>query len=97
MATRNVEMIYENGMLRPLEQLNLQEGERIRVELGRTWPPTDDNPVLAAIRRELESAEAAPSLEEVHAITAKMSSLSKTIIDEREERCCHTSSLTPAD
>jgi len=30
-----IEAIYENGVLRPLKKLNLKEGERVRLKIGR--------------------------------------------------------------
>ena len=32
---REIEAIYENGVLKPLERLDLREGERVRVEIKR--------------------------------------------------------------
>ena len=31
-----VEAVYENGVLRPLEKLELREGERVRVRIERS-------------------------------------------------------------
>jgi predicted DNA-binding antitoxin AbrB/MazE fold protein len=84
MATRNVEMIYENGVLRPLEPLNLQEGERIRVAIQPS-PDDEEDAYLAHLRAKVATYDRIPTLEEVRAITAKMSSLSKTVIEERGE------------
>ena len=32
---REIEAVYENGVLKPLERLNLREGERVKVEIKR--------------------------------------------------------------
>jgi len=32
---KEVEAIYENGVLKPLERLDLREGERVKVEIKR--------------------------------------------------------------
>ena len=32
---KEVEAIYENGVLKPLERLDLREGERVKVEIQR--------------------------------------------------------------
>ena len=33
--TREIEAVYENGVLKPLERLDLREGERVKVEIKR--------------------------------------------------------------
>ena len=33
--TREIEAVYEKGVLKPLEQLNLREGERVKVVVKR--------------------------------------------------------------
>ena len=32
---KEVEAVYENGVLKPLERLDLREGERVKVEIKR--------------------------------------------------------------
>ena len=32
---REIEAVYENGVLKPLERLDLREGERVKVEIKR--------------------------------------------------------------
>ena len=32
---REVEVVYEGGVLKPLEKLDLREGERVKVEIKR--------------------------------------------------------------
>ena len=35
MCKKVIEAIYENGVLKPLEKLNLKEGERIKIKIIR--------------------------------------------------------------
>ena len=32
---KEIEAVYENGVLKPLERLDLREGERVKVEIKR--------------------------------------------------------------
>ena len=35
MARREIEAVYEKGVLKPLERLDLREGEQVKVEIKR--------------------------------------------------------------
>ena len=63
-----VSAIYENGVLRPTEPVNLREGQRVRVSVD----PVPDLPALRTPTPEEEDYArrllAAKSLEEMHAI-----------------------------
>lgn len=89
--TKQVEAVYENGMLRPLEPLPLEEHQHVTVMIGevhaaqeRSHPDTD---YLAAVRAEVAAMGRIPTLDEIHKITAKdPGSWAEAIDAEREER-----------
>lgn len=70
--TKRTEAVYSNGALRPVEDLGLTEGQRVRL----TVEPVDDRPVdraaaianLKASVREMHfrSSGALPTREELH-------------------------------
>jgi predicted DNA-binding antitoxin AbrB/MazE fold protein len=82
--TKRLEAIYENGVLRPLEPLNLPEHQRVMVILSEPeedWLDTEFMDSCAAEVREHVS------LETVHQILAKIpDSLAEVIIAERDGR-----------
>lgn len=83
MATRNVEMIYENGILRPLEPLSLQEGQHITVPVPQQG---EDDEFLAGLYAELDKLDRIPTLDEVRQMTAGIKgSFADFIIAERGE------------
>jgi predicted DNA-binding antitoxin AbrB/MazE fold protein len=89
--TRRVEAVYENGMLRPLEPLPLEEHQHVTVVISeaRAAPERShlDADYLAAVRAEVAAMGRIPTLEEIHKITAKdPSSWAEAISAEREER-----------
>ena len=89
--TRRVEAVYENGMLRPLEPLPLEEHQHVTVVISeaRAAPERSrlDADYLAAVRAEVAAMGPIPTLEEIHKITAKdPSSWAEAISAEREER-----------
>jgi len=85
-----VEAIYEKGVLRPLEPLDLKEHERVVVNVVKTTVP--DGPKLDVeytekIKRELQDVGPAPGLAEVRRRLAKIpGSMAAEIISERGER-----------
>jgi predicted DNA-binding antitoxin AbrB/MazE fold protein len=88
---RNVEVVDENAVLRPLEILQYPEHERLTIVV----PEQDDDPLAAFIDREFLQAAAedmqslgpVPTLGEVQAILSRLSgSLSADIISGREDR-----------
>lgn len=82
--TKRLEAIYENGVLRPLEPLNLPEHHRVMVTLSdpeEDWLDTEFMDSCAAEVREHVSLEA------VHQILSKIpDSLAEVIIAERDGR-----------
>jgi predicted DNA-binding antitoxin AbrB/MazE fold protein len=84
--TRNLIAVYENGVLRPLERLDLREQQLVTVTISDEAPtePWLDTEYLAACAQE---ADEDVSLEEVRAALAKIpGSLTEDFIAEREDR-----------
>jgi hypothetical protein len=84
--TKNLQAVYENGLLRPLEPLDLREQQIVNVTVSDEAPPEPwlDADCLAACAAE---ADDAVSLDEVRAALAKIpGSLTEDFIAEREER-----------
>ena len=86
--TRTLSAVFENGVLRPLEPLDLQESQRVSITVFDT--PEDlldellDHEYMAAIDA---MDEPEPTLEEVHAALSKIpGNLSDDVRAEREER-----------
>ncbi len=82
--TKRLEAIYENGVLRPLEPVNLPEHQRVMVTLSEPeedWLDTEFMESCAAEVREQVS------LETVQQILAKIpDSLADIIVTERDGR-----------
>ena len=84
--TKNLQAVYEKGVLRPLEPLDLREQQLVNVTVSDEAPPEPwlDAECLAACAGE---ADDAVSLEAVRAALAKIAgSLTEDFIAEREER-----------
>jgi predicted DNA-binding antitoxin AbrB/MazE fold protein len=85
-----VDAVYENGVLRLLQPLDLTEHEQVRVSVVKTT--TSGRSSLAVeyierLRREQQDAEPAPGIEEVRRRLAKIpGSMAADIIAERGER-----------
>ena len=89
--TKQVEAVYENDMLRPLEPLSLEEHQHVTVVISeaRAVPERShaDADYLAAVSAEVARMGRIPTLDEIHKITAKdPSSWTVAISAEREER-----------
>ena len=89
--TKQVEAVYENGVLRLLEPLPLEEKQHVRVSIS----DVSDDPLASMIdqefieraKREVKAMEYIPTHEEVRQMTAKdPSSWAETILAEREDR-----------
>lgn len=84
-----VDAVYENGVLRPLQPLDLRENEHVVVSVAKT---ASDRSRLAVeyiekIKKELQDAEPAPGLEEVRRRLAKIpGSMAAEMIAERGDR-----------
>jgi hypothetical protein len=84
--TRNVQAVYEAGVLRPLEPLDLRERQLVNLTITDEAPaePWLDTDYLAACAREGDDGT---TLEEVRAALAKIpGSLTDDFIAEREDR-----------
>jgi predicted DNA-binding antitoxin AbrB/MazE fold protein len=85
-----VEAIYEKGVLRPLQPLDLKEHERVVVSVVKATAPggsTLDLNYIEKIRRGERHSGPAPGLEEIRRRLAKISgSMAAEIISERGER-----------
>jgi predicted DNA-binding antitoxin AbrB/MazE fold protein len=86
MMTRNLQAVYQGGVLRPLEPLDLREQQIVNVTISDEVPPESwlDTECLAACAAE---ADDAVSLEDVRAALAKIpGSLTEDFMAEREDR-----------
>ncbi len=84
--TQQIVAVYENGVLRPLEPLGLEEQQHVRITIEQMEPLADliDTEFEAWCARESKDA---PSLEEAREILSKVSgSLSDVIIAQRDQR-----------
>jgi predicted DNA-binding antitoxin AbrB/MazE fold protein len=88
--TRQIEAVYENGVLRPLEPLLLKEHQKVSVTVSDTDDPLSsmiDYAFVESARREIEQVGPILNLEEVRSILARIpSSLAADIGDDREDR-----------
>ena len=83
-----VDAVYENGVLRPLQPLDLEEHERVVVSVEKAWAEPDglDVEYINRIKTELGD-EPAPGLEEVRRRLSKIpGSMAEVIIAERGDR-----------
>lgn len=89
--TNHVDAVYENGVLRPLGPLPLEEHQRVRVTISSisddALASLVDRSFLEQARNEVAAAGRIPTHEEVRRMTAMdTSSWSEVIAAEREER-----------
>jgi predicted DNA-binding antitoxin AbrB/MazE fold protein len=86
---QQVEAVYENGVLRPLEPLNLPDSQRVRItvatpDAGRS---ARDMRLLERARAEVAGMADVPSLEEIQRmLSASPGSLTQDFAAEREDR-----------
>ena len=84
-----VDAVYENGVLRPLQPLDLREHEHVVVSVAKTASDRSQLAVeyIEKIKKELQDAEPAPGLEEVRRRLAKIpGSMAAEMIAERGDR-----------
>ena len=86
-----VDAIYENGVLRPLQPLDLTEHEHVVISVARTSPVPGRSSLaveyVEALRKEMENAEPAPGLERVRRRLTRISgSMADEIIAARGDR-----------
>lgn len=85
-----VDAVYENGVLRPLQPLDLREHERVLVSVVKI--PAEGRSTLAVeytekVKKELPNAEPAPGIEEVRRRLAKIpGSMAAEIVADRGDR-----------
>ena len=85
---REVEAIYEGGMLRPLDPLPLKECQRVKLTISDLRSPHSerDMNIVERARAEVAGAGLVPTIEEVRAALASIpGSLSQDVIAERGE------------
>ncbi len=83
-----VDAVYENGVLRPLQPLDLKEHEHVVVSVVKAVSGGSrlDTEFMGRIKSKLSDAAPAPGLEEVRRRLAKISeSMAAEIIAERGE------------
>jgi predicted DNA-binding antitoxin AbrB/MazE fold protein len=86
---RQVDAIYENGVLRPLEPLDLEEQQRVRITVsnGDNEDPLADLLDTEFMERCLRESNGAPGIEEVRRMLSKIKgSMADVIISQRDER-----------
>ncbi|MGD0435620.1 MAG: antitoxin family protein [Bryobacteraceae bacterium] len=85
-----VDAVYENGVLRPLQPLDLREHERVLVSVVKNEAPGRSNlavEYIENIKRELKDAAPGPGLEEVRRRLSKISgSMADEIVADRGDR-----------
>jgi len=84
---REIDAIYENGVLRPLEPLDLEEQQRVRIIIDHGDPLADllDTEFMEWCSR--KSAGDVPSIEKVRQMLSKIKgSMADVVIAERDER-----------
>jgi predicted DNA-binding antitoxin AbrB/MazE fold protein len=88
---KEIEAVYENGVLRPLEALPLTEHQHVKVWVaempGDPLASMVDQAFLERARTEVAAAGYIPTIEDVRRMTAKdPNSWAAAVIAEREER-----------
>jgi predicted DNA-binding antitoxin AbrB/MazE fold protein len=84
---KQIQAIYENGVLRPLEPLNLDESQRVTITIADAGEGEEDLVDPAFTQWCAEQSRNAPSLEEVCQALAKIrGSMADVVIAERDER-----------
>jgi predicted DNA-binding antitoxin AbrB/MazE fold protein len=86
-----VDAVYENGVLKPLQPLGLEEHEHVSVTVLKAAPSPDspqlDIAYLERLQMELTHAGPAPGIEEVRRGLSKIpGSMTDDFIVEREDR-----------
>lgn len=85
--SKGIEAVYENGVLRPLEPLDLQEHQRVRISLSPVTPSEEDWLDVECLQLCTAEADEHISLEALREALAKIpGSLTADFIAERDER-----------
>jgi predicted DNA-binding antitoxin AbrB/MazE fold protein len=86
--TRQVEAVYEHGVLRPLEPLALDESQRVKLTISDagTGSYSCDLELIERAKAEVAAMNHVPSIEELQQIMSKSpGSLAEDFAAEREE------------
>ena len=86
---RQIDAIYEKGVLRPLEPLDFEEQQRVRITVsnGDQKDPLADLLDTAFMERCAREGSGAPGIEAVRRMLSKITgSMADVIISERDER-----------
>ena len=84
---REIQAIYKNGVLRPLETLELEEQQRIRITIDNGNPLADLLDTEFIEWRARKSEGDVPSIEDVRQMLSKIKgSIADVIIAERDKR-----------
>jgi predicted DNA-binding antitoxin AbrB/MazE fold protein len=87
MMRKPIEVIYENGVLRPLEPLGLEEHQRVTVTIAEDGEGQEDLFDPEFTQWCAEQSRNAPSLEEMRQSLSKIrGSMADVVIAERTER-----------
>jgi|HubBroStandDraft_6_1064221.scaffolds.fasta_scaffold1354951_1 predicted DNA-binding antitoxin AbrB/MazE fold protein len=87
--TLRVEAIYEDGVLRPLAQVDLRESQRVTLLISETSIGSSqlDRELVDRARSEVAAMQHVPTIEEVRSILSKIpGSLADDVNAEREDR-----------
>jgi predicted DNA-binding antitoxin AbrB/MazE fold protein len=84
---KTVQAVYEDGVLRPLEPILLEERQEVTVTISDQGNIPCDHPLLASSDEWASAAGDQISLDEVRrALASIRGSLSEAVIDERRDR-----------
>jgi predicted DNA-binding antitoxin AbrB/MazE fold protein len=84
---KQIEAIYENGVLRPLVPLSLEEHQRVTITIAEDGGAEEDLFDPEFTQWCAEQSSNAPSLEEVRQALSKIrGSMAEVVIAERDER-----------
>ena len=84
---KTVQAVYEDGVLRPLEPIPLEDRQEVTVTISDEKDVLRDHPLLASPDEWAAAADDDISLDEVRrALSTIRGSLSDAIIDERRDR-----------
>ena len=84
---KTVQAVYEGGVLRPLEPIQLEDRQEVTVTISDEGNIPRDHPLLASPEEWDGTADDDVSLDEVRrALSTIRGWLSETIVDERRDR-----------
>jgi predicted DNA-binding antitoxin AbrB/MazE fold protein len=87
MMSKPIEAVYENGVLRPLEPLDLEEHQHVTITIAEDGEGHEDLSDPEFTQWCAEQSRNAPSLEEVRKTLSKIQgSMADVVIAERDKR-----------